>query len=141
MFGKKKKLDPNSTDTVIGGGTLFEGNLKSEASMRIEGNIIGDIECAGDLTIGEYGHLTSNIVARDVAIAGVVKGNVFSKGKVTITSKGSILGDIVYESLIIEEGATFQGNSRQELQHDKSTVKVSEPSEVVTKTNTKKATT
>lgn len=123
MFGKKKKLDPNSTDTVIGEGTLFEGRIKSEASMRIEGKIVGDIECTGDLTIGEHGNLTSNIIARDVAIAGNLKGNITSKGKVTITAKGNITGNITYEKLVIEEGAVFQGSSRQELQNPKGVTK------------------
>lgn len=121
MFGKKKKLDPNSTDTLIGEGTLFEGRLRSEASMRIEGTIIGDIACTGDLTIGEHGNLTSNIVARNVAVAGILKGNITAQGKITITSKGNITGNITYEKLIIDEGAVFQGSSRQEIHNAKST--------------------
>jgi cytoskeletal protein CcmA (bactofilin family) len=119
MFGKKKKLDPNSTDTIIGEGTVFEGRMKSEASMRIEGKIIGDIECQGDLTVGEHGNITSNISARDVTIAGHVKGNIAAKGKVTITSKGHINGNVSYEKLVIEEGASFQGNSRQDIPQPK----------------------
>lgn len=115
MFKAKKNLmNPNMTDTLIGEGTTFEGRIKSEASIRIEGGITGDIECAGDVIIGERGIVKSNISARDVILAGNVHGNVITKGKLTITSTGSLQGNISAASFIIEEGGLFQGNSKME---------------------------
>lgn len=115
MFKAKKNLmNPNTTDTLIGEGTTFEGRIKSEASIRIEGGITGDIECAGDVIIGERGVVKSNISARDVILAGNVNGNVITSGKLTITSTGSLQGNISAASFIIEEGGLFQGNSKME---------------------------
>ncbi|MDD9266671.1 polymer-forming cytoskeletal protein [Paenibacillus sp. GCM10023248] len=115
MFkGKKNLMNPNTTDTLIGEGTTFEGRIKSEASIRIEGGITGDIDCAGDVIIGERGVVKSNISARDVILAGNVHGNVTTKGKLTITSTGSLYGNISAASFIIEEGGLFQGNSKME---------------------------
>ncbi|MBD0379635.1 polymer-forming cytoskeletal protein [Paenibacillus sp. WST5] len=115
MFKSKKlSMNPNTTDTLIGEGTSFEGRIKSEASIRIEGNITGDIECAGDVIVGEHGSVKSNISARDVVLAGSVQGNVITKGKLTITSTGSLQGNISATSIIIEEGGQFQGNSKMD---------------------------
>lgn len=115
MFKSKKNLmNPNTTDTLIGEGTTFEGRIKSEASIRIEGGITGDIECAGDVIIGERGVVRSNVSARDVILAGNVHGNIITKGKLTITSTGSLQGNISAASFIIEEGGQFQGNSKME---------------------------
>ncbi|WP_202556416.1 bactofilin family protein [Paenibacillus silvestris] len=115
MFKSKKNLmNPNTTDTLIGEGTTFEGRIKSEASIRIEGGITGDIECAGDVIIGERGVVKSNVSARDVILAGNVHGNIITKGKLTITSTGSLYGNISAASFIIEEGGQFQGNSKME---------------------------
>ncbi|BFT75428.1 polymer-forming cytoskeletal protein [Paenibacillus sp. P36] len=115
MFKSKKNLmNPNTTDTLIGEGTTFEGRIKSEASIRIEGGITGDIECAGDVIIGERGVVKSNVSARDVILAGNVHGNITTKGKLTITSTGSLHGNISAASFIIEEGGQFQGNSKME---------------------------
>jgi cytoskeletal protein CcmA (bactofilin family) len=115
MFKKKKDfMNPNTTDTLIGEGTTFEGRIKSEASIRIEGGITGDIECAGDVIIGEHGVVKSNITARDVVLAGSMQGNIITKGKLTITSTGSLQGNISSASIIIEEGGLFQGNSKME---------------------------
>ncbi|MEW9702115.1 polymer-forming cytoskeletal protein [Paenibacillus sp. SI8] len=115
MFKNKKlSMNPNMTDTLIGEGTSFEGRIKSEASLRIEGSITGDIECLGDVIIGEHGSVKSNISARDVILAGTVQGNVVTKGKLTITSTGSLNGNITAASFIIEEGGLFQGTSKMD---------------------------
>ncbi|HEY4392363.1 MAG TPA: polymer-forming cytoskeletal protein [Paenibacillus sp.] len=113
LRNKVTKIDPNSTDTLIGEGSIFEGKLKSSASVRIEGQMIGDIECGGDVTIGEKGVVESSIInARNVTIAGQVNGNVQASNKLTITSKGKLYGNIAAASLAIEEGSIFEGTSR-----------------------------
>src|SRR5690554_5597053 len=114
MFkGKKKpKIDPNSTDTLIGEGTVFEGNIKSEASIRVEGNITGDIECKGDVTIGDNGNAKSGISARNVIIAGIVHGNIKTTEKLTITKTGKLYGNTTSKTLIIDDGGIFMGNSK-----------------------------
>jgi cytoskeletal protein CcmA (bactofilin family) len=115
MFkNKKKTLNPNITDTLIGEGSQFEGRIKSEASVRIEGTITGDIECAGDVTVGEQGIVKSNIIARNIIIAGSVHGNILTKGVLKITSTGKLFGNTTTASLMIDEGGIFQGTSKME---------------------------
>jgi cytoskeletal protein CcmA (bactofilin family) len=113
MFrNKKRKIDPDTTDTLIGEGTVFEGKIRSEAGIRVEGRIIGDIECAGDVTVGEKGVLYSNISARHVELAGTVHGNVTAQGQLTIRSSGRLYGNLTAQRLNIEAGAVFQGSSK-----------------------------
>lgn len=117
MFKKKKsKINPNTTDTLIGEGSTFEGRIRSEASLRVEGIIIGDIECVGDVTVGEHGNARSNITARNVTIAGMVQGNVSTRGLLTITASGQLFGNTLSQTLLISEGGVFQGQSK--MQHD-----------------------
>lgn len=115
MFKSKAvpvKLDPDTTDTLVGEGSSFEGNIKSDASIRIEGQVTGDIECKGDVTIGEKGRVKSNIAARNVIIAGTVTGDIQTQSKLTITSTGKLYGNITVASLSIEQGSIFEGSSR-----------------------------
>ncbi|WP_052487669.1 bactofilin family protein [Gordoniibacillus kamchatkensis] len=115
MFkAKKHEINPSTTDTLIGEGSVFEGRIKSEASIRIEGHLTGDIECTGDVIIGEKGEVRSNIAARDVVIAGHVTGNVTTKGKLTILSTGHLHGNTNSASFVIEEGGVFQGSSKMD---------------------------
>jgi cytoskeletal protein CcmA (bactofilin family) len=115
MFkSKKKQLNPNITDTLIGEGSQFEGRIKSEASIRIEGAVTGDMECSGDVTIGEQGVVRSNIIARNIIIAGSVHGNIMTKGILKITATGKLYGNTTAASLMIDEGGIFQGTSKME---------------------------
>ncbi|WP_055105687.1 bactofilin family protein [Paenibacillus ihumii] len=110
------KLDPDTTDTLVGEGSSFEGNIKSDASIRIEGEVTGDIECKGDVTIGEKGRVKSNITARNVIVAGTVTGDIQTKSKLSITSTGKLYGNITVASLSVEEGSIFEGSSRMSSQ-------------------------
>jgi len=113
MFkNKQRKIDPDTTDTLIGEGTVFEGKIRSEAGVRVEGKIYGDIECKGDVTIGEKGVLYSNVQARQVELAGTVHGNVTAQGQLTIRSTGKLYGNLTAQRLNIEAGAIFQGSSK-----------------------------
>lgn len=115
MFkNRKSKLDPGMTDTLIGEGSRFEGNIKSEAGIRIEGHLAGDIECAGDVTIGERGSAVSNIRARHVVLAGTVTGNIIASGTLTIKATGRLVGDLSAQELSIEAGGVFHGSSKME---------------------------
>ncbi|WP_028608824.1 bactofilin family protein [Paenibacillus harenae] len=112
MFKRKTTaINPDTTDTLIGEGTIFEGRIKSEASIRIEGQIIGDIESGGDVIIGENGSAQSNIASRDLILAGRLTGNAEIQGKLTIRPTGILIGNLSAQSLIIESGGVFQGNS------------------------------
>jgi cytoskeletal protein CcmA (bactofilin family) len=126
MFKKKKRtINPNATDTLIGEGTIVEGKITSRASLRVEGKVKGDIECSGDVTIGETGTLHSSVSARNVINAGSIYGSVTTKGILTITPTGKVYGDIQMNSLQIAQGGLFQGTSKMEVKaavekiHDK----------------------
>ncbi|MFD0674036.1 polymer-forming cytoskeletal protein [Cohnella sp. GCM10027633] len=112
---KKAKIDPNSTDTLIGEGSAFEGRIKSEAGLRVEGQIVGDIECEGDVTVGENGIARSNVKARNVIIAGQVTGNVSASGKLTIKATGKLHGNLAALELSIESGGIFHGQSKMDV--------------------------
>jgi cytoskeletal protein CcmA (bactofilin family) len=108
----KKKLDPKTIDTVIGEGTTFEGNIKSEASINVDGKISGNIEGGGTITIGEKGIVRSSISAPEVIVAGTVHGNIKTAKSLTIASTGHLHGDSDARSLTIDEGGVFLGTSK-----------------------------
>lgn len=110
MFSNKKS-DPSTTDTFIGQDSIVEGKVISKASLRIEGHIIGDVECLGDVALGKEAVVRSNIKARNVFNSGTVHGSITSKGTLSIANSGKMYGDISVGSLTISEGGIFQGSS------------------------------
>lgn len=122
---KRKKINPNTTDTLIGEGTSFEGTLTSKAGIRIEGTVTGRIQCDGDVIIGKSGEVAAEVVARNITISGKVTGNVEVKETITLHSEGSLIGDLVCSSISIQEGAVFTGNSTMTRADQQSTSKSS----------------
>jgi cytoskeletal protein CcmA (bactofilin family) len=114
MFQKKGtvEVDPEKIDTVIGKNTFFEGNIRSEGTLRIDGNFTGQIETKGNVIIGEGARVQANISSDNVIVSGEVKGNILAKGQLKITSTGKVYGDIEVQNLTIEEGAIFDGKSK-----------------------------
>ncbi|SEP02325.1 polymer-forming cytoskeletal protein [Paenibacillus sp. OV219] len=108
---KKDKVSSKMTDTFIGEGTIVEGTIRSAGSLRLEGQLRGDISCEGDVILGESGFAISNITANNVVLAGQVNGNVTITGKLTIMSTGKLYGNMTAASLTIEEGGLLQGSS------------------------------
>lgn len=131
MFkNKSAKINPDTTDTLIGEGTIFEGIIKSEASIRVEGQVVGDIVSTGDVTIGENGSARSNISARDLILAGQLIGNAEVKGKLTIRATGTLIGNLSAHSLLIESGGVFQGKSKMAVKETIPAPVKAEPAEV-----------
>lgn len=119
MFGSKKRLfgargKPAHVETLIGKGTVIEGKIVSEAGLRVEGHVRGDIESTGDVSIGEQGVVHSNIVARNLYAAGTIHGSVKTEGRLVLAESGKLFGTIDAGLLNIAEGALFQGSSKME---------------------------
>lgn len=111
MF-KSSKQSYQGTDTLIGQGTEIEGKVTCSTNLRVEGMVKGDIESTKDITIGETSVCHSNIVAKDIVIAGKVYGDLTIKEKLTIMGSGKLYGNFTGQSLIIHEGGVFNGSSK-----------------------------
>lgn len=110
-FWKRDKISTLLTDTFIGEGTIVEGPIRSAGSVRLEGQLRGDIFSEGDVFLGDTAFAISNITARNLFIAGQVTGNVRISGKLTITASGKLYGNMDAAMFSVEEGGVFQGTS------------------------------
>lgn len=135
MFKDNKRV--STTDTLIGQGTHIEGKLICEASLRIEGEYSGDIECLGDIIIGESGIARCNITAKDLTIAGKVFGEIVTKGRLTITATGQVTGNVVAQTLIIHDGGMINGTCRMDTTADSHTRPLSETDIALNNSNRK----
>lgn len=114
MLGKGK--NDNYTDdartkvsTLIGEGTVFDGDLTSPEAIRIDGVINGNCTCDKKLILSAEGQVKGNISAQSVIISGRVDGDIVVSGKLELLSTGKIAGNITASSLVIDEGACFDG--------------------------------
>ncbi|NIP30450.1 MAG: cell shape determination protein CcmA [Candidatus Dadabacteria bacterium] len=119
MFKKKKRMkkvemknkDTSSDQitTLIGEGSEIEGNIFSNTSARIEGVLKGTAKVNQRLIIGEKGQINGDINANHVIIFGKVEGKI-EANILEIKNSGNILGDVVIETLLFDQGGLFNGN-------------------------------
>jgi cytoskeletal protein CcmA (bactofilin family) len=93
---------------VLGSSSVLEGVLKSSANVRLDGTFTGLLEINGNVLIGETAKIKADVNARNISIAGAVRGNVTGK-KVQILRTGRVWGDIRAAALTTEEGAFIDG--------------------------------
>lgn len=115
MFkGKESGKDPNAAtgsgaiNTIVP-GTLIEGNVVLQGSIRFDGHLKGTLESKGRVVIGSSGVVEGNIICNDADIAGRVKGNILTKELTRLSAGSVVTGDIKTGQLAIEPGATFTG--------------------------------
>ena len=109
---EKRMADSGKTgdlNTIIGKGTVIEGIVKVQNSLRLDGKIEGKIMTTDSLIVGKNGEFDGEIRARNAIIAGHVKGQVFASGKVVLEENSITEGEIKTAKLSINDGAQFDG--------------------------------
>ena len=105
------KKSERSIDTIISKDTVIEGKITLPTSLRVDGKIYGEIECGGIVYIGKGAYVEPVIRAKNIVIAGEVKGDVIASEKVRIEPSGKLIGSISSKGIVIEDGGTFNGTS------------------------------
>lgn len=104
---KKQELQ---ITTIIGRGAVCNGNFSAEGSIRIDGTVQGDVTISGTLIVGVAGYINGDVNANVVIVGGEINGNVNAPEKTELTSTARMIGDIVTNTIVIDEKAVFQGN-------------------------------
>lgn len=114
MFGSKKgekkppKSDASQITTSIGEECLFEGNISTSSSTRIDGTLKGKITGENSIIVGERGMIEGEVKAVETIVFGKVEGIIESE-QLEIKSTGSVTGDIFINTLIVEDGGIYNG--------------------------------
>ncbi len=130
FFGSRRQAEPDTTpapqkqpelpqpamapqtsvgfETVLGANSAIEGTLRSSSNIRLDGTFSGTLEITGNVLVGETAKINADINARNISIAGAVRGNISGK-KVQLLRTGRIWGDIRAAALTTEEGAFIDG--------------------------------
>jgi len=107
--------EPSSGEvTIVGQGAKLEGNVVSAGSLRVDGQVKGQITADGDVMLSPQSQVEADIRAQNVIVAGRFKGSLVVKAKAEIARGGRVDGNITAKTLVVEEGAVFQGQSIME---------------------------
>jgi len=98
-------------ENILGPSGSFQGHLKAEGNIRIDGYVEGSIETTGNVIVGEAAKVLADITASNIQVWGAVKGNINASGRLEILPTGRVWGEIRVASLLIDEGGLFRGKS------------------------------
>ena len=110
MWFNRKKQPP--IRSLIGEGTVVQGELRFDQGLRIDGEVIGDVvasEPTSLLVISENARVQGKVMAGHVIINGQVQGPVVATLLLELQPKARIVGDVHYEALEMHQGATIDG--------------------------------
>ena len=100
---------PQAKESVIAADLTIEGKIEGAGHVRIAGRFKGDVHVDGNLTIEQGAHLTGQVFAKTVIVAGELHGNIAGATRVELLESGVIAGDVKAGSLTVAAGSRMRG--------------------------------
>jgi len=95
--------------SIILEDVTINGSLTGDEDLVLAGRVDGQITLSKSLSVEESGAVLQGVDVEDLTVCGRVEGTVKVSRSLTIAATGIILGDITTPSLVMEEGATVNG--------------------------------
>ena len=106
----RRLLDRSSGPaTLVGAGCRIKGELSGKGDFVVCGEVEGDSNLEGNLTLTPSGRWIGVLRARTVVLAGIVEGEVIAHGKLEIAPTARITGTVTGEAIAVAEGAVVDG--------------------------------
>jgi len=113
MFNKKHSKPQNRIDSLIGAGTVIEGDMTFTGGLRIDGQVNGNVIATpgkpSTLVLSELARVNGEVNVTHLVVNGVISGPVSASEYLELQSKAKVTGDVHYKSLEIQLGAIVEG--------------------------------
>ena len=91
-------------------GTIIKGDVIASGDFRIDGSLIGSINCKGKIVVGETGSIEGEIECQNADLSGTIKAKVKVEQLLSLKASAKFSGDVVTNKISIEPGAKFSGS-------------------------------
>lgn len=89
--------------------SVFDGTFNLTRDLRVEGQVKGTINCKGTLFVAQGAIVNATIEAENITVAGELEGEINCRGKMQILESGKVRGKISTATLVINDGAFYEG--------------------------------
>ena len=108
-----REIKDGTLSGFVGGGTAITGEATFKSLLRIDGKFSGRIASpSGTLIVGAGGVVDANIEVSIATIQGTVNGDIIATQRIELGRAGKLNGNIQTPSLMIEQGAVFEGSCK-----------------------------
>jgi cytoskeletal protein CcmA (bactofilin family) len=98
--------------TFLGKDTRFEGKLRFQGTMRIDGHFKGEVFAQGNLIVGEDALIEGDLKVSYASVSGEVHGNILAEQRVDLRAPSKVFGNIQSPAVVMEEGVIFEGTTK-----------------------------
>jgi cytoskeletal protein CcmA (bactofilin family) len=113
MFRKKASKPQSRIDSLIGAGTIIEGNVTFAGGLRVDGEIKGNVVAAGNqpstLVASEQARIDGEIHVSHLVVNGAINGPVHCGEFLELQARSRVKGDVYYNTLEMHLGAVVEG--------------------------------
>ncbi len=95
--------------TRLGKDTHLVGTLRFRDSVEISGTLDGKILAEGFLLVQKGAEIHADIKAREIIVAGTVRGNIEATQRLEILETGQIYGNVRTAHFRVADGVIFEG--------------------------------
>lgn len=94
----------------FGRSIAVKGEVSGSEDLMIDGQVEGRIDLPDHvLTVGPNATIVADITVRVATIFGSVIGNITAREKIEVRKTGSVEGQLICASLLVQEGALLKG--------------------------------
>ena len=102
-------VEPAKASSFIDSGCELAGELQFRDDVQIDGKIEGQVEAQKAVVVGRTGIIDASVVCESVVIYGRVDGDISASRQITFHKGARVNGQMTASSIVIEEGAKFEG--------------------------------
>jgi cytoskeletal protein CcmA (bactofilin family) len=108
-----REIKDGSLSGFVGSGSVITGEASFKSMLRVDGRFSGRINSTGGtLIVGSGGQVDANIEVAVATIHGIVNGDIIATDRIELGRAAKLTGNIQAPSLMIEQGAMFEGSSK-----------------------------
>lgn len=118
---KKRRLEDKlgSDESIIAASTHFKGTIAGIESLRIAGQLEGNVKSDRLVWIQKGASVRGDIESRHVIIQGKLIGNIADAEHVEIRAEAHVTGNIQTHKIAMAEGSFFKGEIHMPRKVDK----------------------
>ncbi len=109
---KKEMAEIIKSSTIVGKGTVIEGNIDTVGNISVDGKLVGNLKTKAKVNIGQTAEINGNVYAQNAEIAGNITGVIEVSELLILKPTAVINGDVNTNKLRVEEGAVINGSCK-----------------------------
>lgn len=108
-----RRVKPPKVVTVIGQGTVIEGQVRFSGALHLDGKIKGEVsaepESNAALIISQQGAIEGDVKVEQLITDGSIVGDVHARDRVELGANARVTGTLYYQLLEMAMGAEING--------------------------------